>query len=273
MRGEEMEEWLEELRVKVEGNDGHEHMAKAELGQELLAGCKPTTEESHEPMADGNGGHEPMASVGRRRRRGGRGSQLRRLLKYQALLSERRGLPPSRLNRLRLTEAESPRLRSRRAEEEESASPILRRRVGEEVRGREGGGRGDGGRRGHETKEEFARKHTQTSMRLFSEVEDTNPSPPPPTTPLHQPTTLPTTPKPNHYPQQRGVIPFPNLLSPNSTPSPHTPPSPYTHFPPPPLTLPFTPYQPLLQCGQTPRPLQVFCHGCHQFPFLVSVFV
>ena len=141
--------------------------------------------------------------------------------------------------------------------------------------GEVGGGRWggeEGGGRCFDTEEGFARRHTKTYMRLFSEVEDTNPSNLSTTTPLHHPTTLPTTPKPSHFPQQRGVTPFPNLLSPNSTPCPHTPPSPYTHSSPPPLTLPFTPYQPLLQCGQTPRPPQVFCYGCQQFPAMVSVY-
>ena len=290
---EEKKKWLEELRVKVEGSNGHEPMAEAELGQELLAGSGSSVKsevESHEPMvedngghehmAEGDGGHEPMSSQGRRRR-GGRGSMLRRLLRYQALLSERRGLPPSRLNCLRMTETKSPRQRSRRAEEE-SASPLLRGRVG---KGAEGGGEGEGRRwggggkvRGPNTEEEFARRHTFHSMRLFLEEEDTNPSPLSPTTPLHHPPTLPpppTTPTSSPFPQQRGVTPFPNLSSPNR-PSPSPPPSPYTPpstpFSPPPLTLPFTPYQPILHCGQMPWPLQVFCHGCHQFPYMVSVY-
>ena len=108
--------------------------------------------------------------------------------------------------------------------------------------------------RGPNAEEECARKLIYTPMRLFSEVEDTNSSSLPPTTPLHNPTALPTTPttpntaKPSHFPQQRGVTPFPNLSSPNPPPSPYTYPSLTTPLSLPPLTLPFTfsstPYQP-----------------------------
>ena len=63
----------------------------------------------------------------RKRGRGGRSSRMRRLLAFQLLLTERRGLPLSRLLSLKKTEAKSPRQRRRR-EEEVSASPQLRRR-------------------------------------------------------------------------------------------------------------------------------------------------
>ena len=43
----------------------------------------------------------------RRKRRGGRGSRMRRLLVHQLLLTEKRGLPLSRLLCLRRTEAKS----------------------------------------------------------------------------------------------------------------------------------------------------------------------
>ena len=53
---------------------------------------------------------------------------MRRLLVHQLLLTEKRGLPLSRLLRLRRTEAKSQ--GQGRREEEESASPILKRRSG-----------------------------------------------------------------------------------------------------------------------------------------------
>ena len=64
----------------------------------------------------------------RRKRRGGRGSRMRRLLVHQLLLTEKRELPLSRLLCLRRTEAKSQ--GQGRREEEESASPILKRRSG-----------------------------------------------------------------------------------------------------------------------------------------------
>ena len=51
---------------------------------------------------------------------------MRRLLAYQLLLTERRGLPLSRLLSLKKIEVKSPRQRRRR-EEEVSASPQLKR--------------------------------------------------------------------------------------------------------------------------------------------------
>ena len=62
----------------------------------------------------------------RRKKKGGKGSRLRRLLIYQLLLTERRRLPLSRLLR---TEAKSQ--RQGRREQEVSASPLLRRRCPE----------------------------------------------------------------------------------------------------------------------------------------------
>ena len=73
----------------------------------------------------------------RRNKRGGKGSRLRRLLIHQLLLTERRGLPLSRLLR---TEAKSQ--KQGRREQEVSASPLLRRRrpelAGEEGKGKNG---------------------------------------------------------------------------------------------------------------------------------------
>ena len=73
----------------------------------------------------------------RRKKKGGKGSRLRRMLIYQLLLTERRGLPLSRLLR---TEAKSH--KQGRREQEVSASPLLRRRrpesAGEEGKGKNG---------------------------------------------------------------------------------------------------------------------------------------
>ena len=59
------------------------------------------------------------------RRRGGCGSRRRRMLAFQMMLTERRGLPLSRLLHLRKTDAKSPMVKVRRLEEK-SASPVLK---------------------------------------------------------------------------------------------------------------------------------------------------
>ena len=61
------------------------------------------------------------------RRRGGQGSRRRRMLAFQLMLTEKRGLPLSRLLRLKETDARSPREKVRRLEEQ-SASPALKGR-------------------------------------------------------------------------------------------------------------------------------------------------
>ena len=280
---EERQEWLQVLWSKVgeemEEEMSHDTVAEVEESHDTVAGV----EECHEAVAEVEERHDTVAGVeerleavdgvrGRRRRRG-QGSGRRRLLNFHLLL-ERRGLPTSRLlHRLRGTDHGSTSLWDRR-EEELSASPQLRRTSGgrrEEEGEREWEEEEGGGVRCSDTEEEFARKNTDISMRLFSEVIKPKPSLPPPTTPT--PPTTPATHKPSQFLQQRGVIPFPHLPS---TPTTYTPTFPFT--PPPlspfisPSTLPFTPYQPILQCGQTTGPLQVFCHGCNQFPFMVSIY-
>ena len=66
----------------------------------------------------------PLAKL---RRRGGRGSRRRRMLAFQLMLTEKRGLPLSHLLRLKETDARSPREKVRRLEEQ-SASPVLKGR-------------------------------------------------------------------------------------------------------------------------------------------------
>ena len=80
------------------------------------------------------GSSEPRA----RRRRGGTGSRMRRLLVHQLLITEKRGLPLSRLLCPKRTEARS-QMQGRR-EQEESASPILRRRRSKAAGGERGAG-------------------------------------------------------------------------------------------------------------------------------------
>ena len=107
---------------------------------------KTTVEESYEPVADEvdhehvvevvNTSHqhhdamvgscEPAAGVkSRRRSRGGQGSRRRRLLAFQLMLTEKRGLPLSRLISSEKTKARSSREEMMRVQEE-SAFPVLR---------------------------------------------------------------------------------------------------------------------------------------------------
>ena len=69
----------------------------------------------------------------RRRRRGGRGSRMRRLLAYQLKLTQKRGLPLSRLLTLMESETRYSKRKEHRRLQEESASPMLSRKAeGEE---------------------------------------------------------------------------------------------------------------------------------------------
>ena len=156
----------------------------------------------------------------KRKRRGGKGSRLRRLLIHQLLLTERRGLPLSRLLR---TEAKSQ--RQGRREQEESASPILRRRR-PELSGEEGKGK-NGEREGvKDLREEVEERREE--VRCCSRgalTGDINLSTPRSTK------TEATTPSPQVFPQIPGTPPFPHLTP---------PPTPSTLPVSPPYTLPFT---------------------------------
>ena len=65
----------------------------------------------------------------RRRRRGGRGSRMRRLLAYQLKLTQKRGLPLSRLLTLMESETRYSKRKEHRRLQEESASPMLSRKA------------------------------------------------------------------------------------------------------------------------------------------------
>ena len=242
---EQEEVILEEAEVTV--SDGE----KAE---------KVDTENCPDAGAD-VGSSEPRAN--RKKRKGGRGSRLRRLLVHQLLLTEKRGLPLSRLLCLRRTEAKS-QVRGRR-EQEESASPMLRRRR-PKVAGKE---REEEVREGVEDKREdadeirekveFCSKGALTGDSIFFTPRSIQ-------TEVTKPSSL-------VYPQIPGTPPFPHL-TPLHTPI-YTPP--YT----PPYTLPFTPpYTPLFTplytsqpvyptppytpppCGPMPGLQWLFCGGC-----------
>ena len=208
----------------------------------------------------------------KRKRRGGKGSRLRRLLLHQLLLTERRGLPLSRLLR---TEAKSQ--RQGRREQEESASPQLRRRpesAGEEGKGKNGEGEGVRETRG-EVEDRREEMRCCSRGALSGEINLSTP---------RSTKTEATTPSPQVFPQTPGTPPFPHLTPP---PTPSTLPvsPPYTLPFTPPYTLPFTPpstppYTPLFTpmytslpahhtppftpppCGPMPGLQWLFCGGC-----------
>ena len=67
----------------------------------------------------------PALKTPRRRRRGGRGSRMRRLLAFQLMLSEKKGLPLSRLLSLKETDTRFSKRKEMKRLQEESASPKL----------------------------------------------------------------------------------------------------------------------------------------------------
>ena len=217
------------------------------------------------------GNSEPGAH--RRKRKGGRGSRMRRLLVHQLLLTEKRGLPLSRLLCLRRTEDKS-QVQGRR-EQEESASPILRKRRSELAGGyrkvvmKEGGeGMRDTREDGEEAREEVRGGSTGALSGDFIR-----------STPRSTQTEV-TTSLTQVYPQTPGAPPFPNL-TPSNTPA-YTPA--YTPAHTLPNTLPFTPHftphftpqytsQPAYHtppftpppCGPMPGLQWLFCGGCQMW--------
>ena len=161
---------------------------------------------------------------------------MRRLLAYQLQLCVEKGLPPSRLL-IQGTEARSPRGRGRR-EQDESASPVLRRRLEVEERGLEGGrpGKredGEGRVRGEEVGDiggDLSSNHLRLS--ILNSAPTSHP-------------TLPSqaTPPPHTFPQIWGSPPFPK---------------------------PPNPPRQILQCGPMPGS-PVFCIGCQSWNTIVPV--
>ena len=205
--------------------------------------------------AVGVGVGSPKQETVRRRRKGGKGSRFRSLLVFQRRLSADRGLPPSRL--IQETEARSPRRRGRR-EEEESASPILRRGVEDMVNLEEElGEEGDIGG-GKEEVGDTERRALSGDLNRFSTPSSSSAS--------HPSSSSHSTMQPQVFQQ---ASPF-SHLTPAPTPpfsSPYNPPftppfsSPYTlHFTPFTPVTPFTPLQ-SPECGLQPGPTDL-CGRC-----------
>ena len=273
----ETEEEVDPQAVK----ESQDEMAKFYERMKTIESQGPIGSETEDDGGDGpearTEGRSSASGAHRRKRRGGRGSRLRRLLVHQLLLTEKRGLPLTRLLCLRRTEAKS-QVQGRR-EQEESASPILKRRRTEvieeetKIEMKETGGREEG---------EDIRKDVRSGSKRALSGDTTLLTP--------RITQAATTTHPSQvYPQSPGTPPFPNLTHPHTPPYaptntlsytlPLTPPytPPYT----PAYTLPITspniplftpqhmslpvyhtpPYAPSL-CGPMPGPQWLFCGGC-----------
>ena len=97
----------------------------AEKEEEIVAVCKVEEEDSScEAMAKDACTQTPR----RRRRRGGRGSRMRRLLAFQLMLTQKKGLPLSRLLTLKEADTRFSKRKELRRLQEESASPMLSRK-------------------------------------------------------------------------------------------------------------------------------------------------
>ena len=165
-----------------------------------------SAEESPEPRTTGERSLEPEAVEGdslepetvKGRRRGGRGSRMRRLLAYQLQLSVEKGLPLSRLLK-QGTDARSPKRRGRK-EQEGLASPTLRKRpeVKEKEEERiETGEEEEGEVRGEAVGDTGFRASYSKSKRCYMLSSSTASRP---------------TPRHHSFPQIWGSPPFPSLV-------------------------------------------------------------
>ena len=131
-------EKVEEVKVeevKVEEEKAEEVRVEEVRVEEVKGEVKGDVEEK-----ESDGKKDSYTQTSGRTRKRGRESRMRRLLSYQLLLTERRGFPLSRLlTNLKRAEARSQGLEGRRMEEE-SASPVLKRRGRQEEIGVEVGG-------------------------------------------------------------------------------------------------------------------------------------
>ena len=279
-------------RIKGETEKKEEPVEKTKMRED----CEEVKKEEKVPLlkeeredVDRVGGEEEveveegteLVTTSPKRRRGGRGSRMRRLLAHQLLLTEKRGFPLSRL--LTTIKRANTRCKGRenRSMVEESASPVLRRvRVGgEEVRGevRGGTGREELRRLGREgmvgETEDLAHNNLNKPVQLVPTVESTSPL----TTPTKaSSTTLTPTPACTLTTTQ-ATLPSPQMWStPISSPTPN-----FTHHYQLPYNTPFTPHfttnfpppQPP-QCGPMPGPQWMLCQtcGCHSWGTFFPLF-
>ena len=114
----------EAVVIKEEAAAAEEVIEAVPEEEENLAVCKVDEEKaSCEATA-----RDASTQTPRRRRSGGKGSRMRRLLSFQLMLTEKKGLPLSRLLTFKETDARYSKREELMREQEESASPMLKRR-------------------------------------------------------------------------------------------------------------------------------------------------
>ena len=263
---EEVKQNMKEVEhdLKKDVNDNMEHDMKIEVKSDKKVEVDYDMNDNKE---EEKGNMKKEGTSGKRRKRGGRSSKLRRLLSHQLLLMEKWGLPPSRLLCNVRSEARTLRQGGRR-EQAESASPLLRSKArrrestaeeevkveikegvaeAEGVKVEEGGGVTEAG---------GAVGGSGESVGFSTHIGPS--STPAGSTPLHSQVSAPITGSP--------PAPFPHLPS-NShltVPLPHTPP-----FKPPPTPAPTpTPHYSYTTMPPTPIIPAYFPHTPTRAPFL-----
>ena len=165
----------------------------------------------------------------RRRGRGGRGSRMKRLLAFQLMLSQRKGLPLSRLLTNKETDTRFSKRGEQKSMQEESGSPKLNMKIKEEKQHAVKEEREEGERSG---KEVSSSGSTYFTLRSFPTVSD---------------------------PSSTQPLPHCHCL----------PPSPVVSPPPPLFTPPWIPFLHPNQFGQMPAANWVVCGGCQMWGTLV----
>ena len=200
----------------------------AEKEEEIVAVCKVEEEDSScEATAK-----DACTQTPRRRRRGGRGSRMRRLLAFQLLLTEKKGLPLSRL--LTLKESGFPKRKEQRRLQEESASPMLSRKGIKVVKTEE-----------NEVKAGLVdlKKEEEECLRMEASTGGST-------------TFTPRSSQPDVAVPTLDSIPLPNM-----SPSPHLSPPSYVWLPMP----PYTSFYSSPQCALMPGHQWVICGACHSW--------
>ena len=228
---------LVRLVLPEEEHEVKEAVIKEEVQEETKVACNVEGDKASCCEATAR---DACTQTPRRRRRGGRGSRMRRLLAFQLMLSKRKGLPLSRLltgNGIKETDSRD--RDSKREEQirlqEESASPLLKRRntvekdVKEEKEEESGPGKGAP-----------SSGSNHFTLRSFPTVAN-----PPSTQPLPRGPCLPP--------------------SPAASPPLFTPPI----FTPTPFTPPWIPFLHPQQFGQMPAANWVVCGSCQMWGTVV----
>ena len=224
---------LVRLVLPEEKHEVKEAVVKEEVEEETKVDSNVDVDEASCCEATGR---DACTQTPRRRRQGGKGSRTRRLLAFQLMLSKKKGLPLSRLLRIKETDSRDSKREEQMRLQEESASPLLKKRknvvkedVKEEKEEESGPGKGAP-----------SSGSNYFTLRSFPTVAN-----PPSTQPLPHGPCLPTSPD---------VSP-PLFIPPIFTPTPFTP--------------PWIPFLHPQQFGQMPAANWVVCGSCQMWGTVV----